>query len=615
MAAFTSKATGNWSATGSTTWTTAGTPGNGDTVTIANTHVVTVDVNTTIGSSPSNTTTFVITIAAGGTLIVAGGVTFTVRGNVTVGGSASAVAGGIFRQAAGSIVEMDNSQATTKTIQYIIRINTLTQTGTVPKYEINGTSGSTCILRSNSGGGNARFSTTTSGGDGAWITAAYCAFTRIGSTTNNFMSPVSNSNTAAWSFTNCTFDACGPINWSPSNTDASFTLTDCSFTNHVANSRNLTIVTGAARTGGARIQILRNNFDAGIGRYPDSWECEDNVITMNTDTDDLLENTAWTTFKRNLFILTASGANQINSLTTSGDMTDCYVLLDNANGNPHVLSPAASFAGYTYSGLLWEYTGATMPIDSGDAILADTGPSSFNVKNCIMIPMGNQAAGDPPCTFINCGTGAYTVTNNTFDTSAICGMYQGDYVSAVGLYPVVKSNVAWAQRADATGTAYFIQDPHNTATPASTTNDVLTATGCKFNVQWGLDEGYQSGGYNVRTTTAPGVGDCNLRKGGVGPGFLDITRNIATWALTRGSTSTTYTNRKNDALTYLRADRTLIYSSGDNSLIQWVRKGFSPTKNVTKLVAHDGGNYRGAVPYTTPTDRRHQYRRNAVRGS
>jgi len=41
MAAFTSKATGNWNTTGQTTWNEVGAPGAGDTVTIQNTHVVT----------------------------------------------------------------------------------------------------------------------------------------------------------------------------------------------------------------------------------------------------------------------------------------------------------------------------------------------------------------------------------------------------------------------------------------------------------------------------------------------------------------------------------------------------------------------------------------------
>lgn len=51
MAAFTSKATGNWSASGQTTWNEVGVPGAGDTVTIQNGHIVTIDSAISTGAS------------------------------------------------------------------------------------------------------------------------------------------------------------------------------------------------------------------------------------------------------------------------------------------------------------------------------------------------------------------------------------------------------------------------------------------------------------------------------------------------------------------------------------------------------------------------------------
>jgi hypothetical protein len=82
----TSITTGNWNA--QTTWGAAGTgcvgavggiPGAADTVTIANTHNVTVNVATTVGA---------VTVNAGGTLTVPGA-NFTVNGTTNVSGTLS----------------------------------------------------------------------------------------------------------------------------------------------------------------------------------------------------------------------------------------------------------------------------------------------------------------------------------------------------------------------------------------------------------------------------------------------------------------------------------------------------------------------------------------------
>lgn len=78
MAAFTSKATGNWSSGGQTTWNETGVPGLGDTVTIGNTHVVTVDVDTYVGSFSGTD----VTISAGGELDIANSQTLKIYGSM-----------------------------------------------------------------------------------------------------------------------------------------------------------------------------------------------------------------------------------------------------------------------------------------------------------------------------------------------------------------------------------------------------------------------------------------------------------------------------------------------------------------------------------------------------
>ena len=86
MTAYTSAQSGNWSEVA--TWGGGGFPIDGDTAIIADTHVVEVDGDITVGTNPANNTTYVIDIQDGGTLkwpdVPVGDYTLTVKGNIRV---------------------------------------------------------------------------------------------------------------------------------------------------------------------------------------------------------------------------------------------------------------------------------------------------------------------------------------------------------------------------------------------------------------------------------------------------------------------------------------------------------------------------------------------------
>lgn len=89
MAAITTTGSGNWSSTvADTPWPSGTVPGDGDTVTIANGHTVTLDQNLTIGA---DTTTAAIAIASGGKLqylaAAAAAYTLTSKGDISVTGT------------------------------------------------------------------------------------------------------------------------------------------------------------------------------------------------------------------------------------------------------------------------------------------------------------------------------------------------------------------------------------------------------------------------------------------------------------------------------------------------------------------------------------------------
>lgn len=105
MATFTSKATGNWSAPGQTTWNEVGVPGWLDTVTINNTHTVTVDIQVNVGDGSSTA----VTVASGGILSIAANVLLTVYGGIENAGEID--------EANGSAIEYNLGPATL-TIQW-----------------------------------------------------------------------------------------------------------------------------------------------------------------------------------------------------------------------------------------------------------------------------------------------------------------------------------------------------------------------------------------------------------------------------------------------------------------------------------------------------------------
>ncbi len=91
MAVIASAGSGNWSSTvANTPWPSGTVPIEGDTVTIANTHTVTIDQNITIGD---DTTTAAIQVASGGVLqatnAVAADYTLTAKGDIKVAGTFS----------------------------------------------------------------------------------------------------------------------------------------------------------------------------------------------------------------------------------------------------------------------------------------------------------------------------------------------------------------------------------------------------------------------------------------------------------------------------------------------------------------------------------------------
>lgn len=118
MAAFTSKASGNWSSSGQTTWNEVGVPGDGDTVTINQPHEITINDARIVGTSGvSGTVAITIndTTGARGSLKIVSGGYLKCRGDLFANG-------GLFWVDADGEFDLDSSaSASPSTTEYFLR--------------------------------------------------------------------------------------------------------------------------------------------------------------------------------------------------------------------------------------------------------------------------------------------------------------------------------------------------------------------------------------------------------------------------------------------------------------------------------------------------------------
>jgi hypothetical protein len=200
VAAFTSKASGNWNSSGATTWNQAGVPGAGDAVTIQAGHTVTVP-DGYAASCLSLTFT-----GAASNLTVGGGTSgsLTLKGNVTE----STVDARTVTLAAGSTLTFDTSGAGSGS-RYLWTTNSQT------KFFFNGSSGHRVTVTSTTGGGSLPGGFTTGANFyGGYITATFTDFSFLGDAATDAWFQTLNHNyvtSADWkfSFADCTFDHCG----------------------------------------------------------------------------------------------------------------------------------------------------------------------------------------------------------------------------------------------------------------------------------------------------------------------------------------------------------------------------------------------------------------------
>ncbi len=548
-AAFTSKADGNWSASGQTTWNESGVPGDGDTVTIGAGHDITVDVNTTVGDSPDPTPANVITANTTGSLTVANGVTFTIKGCVQM-------EDGNFTMGAGSVVEFQVPTG----LRYWFR--TGKAHSDTSKIIINGSSGSRAAFRSSAGAGIAYIDAQGFFAN-SLIDAHYCDFTRIGDATEDFAEPYGNAAGQDFFLNHCTLDECGAIdNTSNVHADADFRLLDVKFTDTVA-AKCVEFQASAAIGSGVR-QFEGVSFDKTCDFFSPMDTTFQNVYFTEGFTG-TAGTAAWDQFE-DCFVRKSAQANQ----NVFGDVTDCYWYKASVD-NPHFLGPTTG-RGLAISGVVFEHGGTQ---ENGDCItaLAASAAYSYSATNCIVLPNNNGGVSGTLMSLLGNANNTWTVNHNTYigklgATAAIAETYTGH----AGMLTSFRSNLAWHPTS---ATAVILDD--------SGTDDAVN--------DYVTDLGYNGVWNGAATLYALDVAndvanDLTANDVSGDPQFVDETRDLASWDASLGGAGT-----DSAALARIAADPYLI-----DDLVTWVKAGFVPTNSAFDGTAHDGGDI-GAMSY------------------
>lgn len=566
-ATFTSKASGNWSATGQTTWNEPGSPVGGDTVTVNLTHAVDYDGDLT---HTGPITVYGTLRGSGARVLTLSNTTLTVKA-----GGAITNTGGVFEikiaaahnQASASVVlgESSGSRATV--------------TGASTTNHIKFTDGG--FLR------------------GGKVTAQRTDFVKVGnSSTAAFQFWPSAADTFSWE--SCTFDVdCGHLNnTTVMHADAVFKVEDCI---HLGTGQNLTTALATSAIGAGTRSIQRNWFAGSLGTNASGGQWYDvtlkhNVILggfYNNDNNDY----PWSS---------ASGFNVIRWLGTSGLVVKqstttslpWYLHIHNPSGvinNCRGLAPSV-YRDVTIAGWIIEpgHTDGT-----GDLIQSPIPGSarSWVVENNLVTLNRDGAHAGQFLSLLGSANVTFSrVNHNTYPATVASGesggiSYGETYAGHADIIGEIKSNLVWSP---SSGGGYVFQRRSSSSVANGCPSGDVTHNG-----KWNLSTGDYGAGYDDTAGTgmfssgSPGTSDVTISA----DPFVDSTRRISTWAVARGySAAGDYATRQADAYEALKTNT----STRIEDLFTYVKDGWKVDDATLNGTAHDAGVI-GAFGYQAPT--------------
>ena len=541
---------GPWNST--STWVDGNVPGAGDTATIKAGHIVTTNLNVTVGDESA---TPAVTIEATGQLKQTGGI-FHVEGDFLCSASDSVIShlinGGIFEFGNGGYEYTQPAQTT----------------GVSPSAQFLGTSLSRITIRTEAGGTNAIFR-----GTGAsrfcLLAAQYCDFLRLGDASNDWIRP-SVIGASTFTLDHCTVDNCGSINCNSVNlgATAAFRLSNVKFTNSLQSVPLSYVSYGAMTAGGIRL-FEGVYFDKSPNLYAPRDTTFLRVVFNSRWVTTSADGYGWEGMDNCLIRLTT------NDLNINGDVTNCYVLYDNdARTNQHMLQAGTyPLTTYAVTGNVFEFTGSDAVGDCITMGEPGSGPVLVDMQYNVFLPNSAGECSGTPFSSLGNANLSLKFNHNTYLVGSQGAAIQETYTGRTGMVQEFKSNIAW----DTSARGYMIYDSGTDDVVVDCVSAAALDYNCTHNVLTGSNGVGMNGlQFSSGTPQAHGVS--------ADPDFVEPERNIAQWDLALGGAGTVAA-----AMARLAVDPGLV-----PTLVSYVKAGFAPTNDALQGTAHDGTDM-GAV--------------------
>lgn len=501
-------------------------PGAGDIAVI--THPITLDSDRTIGTSPSDQTTYVVDVSGGGSIIWGGPYTLTVRGNVNLNVGTAATPVNALDMGAGGQLLFDSTAATTPTTVYVLRF------AAYAVLRARGSASQRCVIGGVIGGGNARTITATYE-NGGCMDVEFLTFIRMGTAATAGVAtyPAGDSPGVRWA--DVLIDGCGQTYLAPKVATSTITVSNLRVVNPLNTaSTAFTLRGNAGQTGVCKIEdsVLLTNV---IGSPPTGWELrrvyiEGRLGTSNNST------TAYSGFKAVESIFHRNANTGVNMEMSP---KDSVLVLDGNINNAGIGMAVSSFQDALWDGNVFD---PVVPSYNGDWIFPSClvpGRVSRFTRNVFLPTPTGISPGKFLSVFGQSTTGrtdtAAAFDNNTLVTTLNSGLTAIETAVGVGEilttdYTAVdqlkscKNNIFWTPDGKTPG--YKVVQQH------STRSDIAYAASCDYNCGSNLDAGTEGKGYtkwSTNTGTMFGSGSPGAHDVDADPQFVDHTRCVATY--------------------------------------------------------------------------------------